>query len=72
MPSTRSIRKNGLPSTVPVGSIQRTLGTGTSVSSATCRMTSYWWSIRYAENTGTSDSVGATRATHRCSTGFPS
>ena len=32
-PSMRSIRKNGVPSTSPVGSIQRTAGTGTSVSS---------------------------------------
>ena len=29
-PSIRSIRKNGVPSTSPVGSIQRTCGTGTS------------------------------------------
>ena len=44
-PSIRSIRKNGVPSTSPVGSIQRTAGTGTSVRSATIRIASYWsWS----------------------------
>ena len=40
MPSTWSIRKNGVPSTSPEFSIQRTRGTGTSVSSPTSRMTS--------------------------------
>ena len=40
MPSTRSIRKNGLPSTSPVVSSQRTRGTATSVSSPTRRITS--------------------------------
>ena len=39
------MRKKGVPSTSPVGSIQRTVGTGTSVSSPTSRMASYWsWS----------------------------
>ncbi len=40
MPETWSIRKNGAPSTLPVESIQRTFGTGTSVNSSTSRMTS--------------------------------
>src|SRR5581483_11335804 len=68
-PSTKSIRKNGAPSTSPVVSIQRTWGTGTSVSSETNRITSNWWSSRYDGNTGTSCAVGATRTTKRCSTG---
>ena len=44
-PSIRSIRKNGVPSTSPVGSISPTAGTGTSVVSPTIRIASYWsWS----------------------------
>lgn len=39
-PSIRSMRKNGAPSNDPVGSRWWTRGTGTSVSSATLRMTS--------------------------------
>ena len=42
------------------------------MSSSTNRMTSYWWSIRYWVNTGTSSAVGATRATHFCSIFLPS
>ena len=72
MPSTWSIRKNGVPSTSPVFSSQRTRGTGTSVSSPARRITSNWWSNRYHGNTGMSASVGATRATHFCSLGEPS
>ena len=72
MPSTWSIRKNGVPSTSPEFSIQRTRGTGTSVSSPTFLMTSNWWSSRYVGKTGTSAADGATLATHFCSTGLPS
>ena len=61
-----------MPSTAPVGSSHRTRGTGTSVISPTSRITSNWWSIRYDENTGTSASAGATRATHFSSCAWPS
>ncbi|CNM92046.1 Uncharacterised protein [Mycobacterium tuberculosis] len=47
-------------------SIQRTRGTGTSVSSPTSRITSNWWSSRYVGNTGTSSAAGAPRATSFC------
>ena len=44
-PSIRSMRKNGVPSTSPVGSKSPTFGTGTSVRSPTIRIASYWsWS----------------------------
>ena len=38
----RSMRKNGVPSTSPVGSKRPTVGTGTSVRSPTIRIASYW------------------------------
>ena len=45
IPSIRSMRKNGVPSTSPVGSKSPTFGTGTSVRSPTIRIASYWsWS----------------------------
>ncbi len=53
-----------MPSTAPVGSIQRTAGTGTSLRSPTSRIASYWSCSRYAGNTGTSSAAGATRATN--------
>src|ERR1700722_7488492 len=71
-PSTKSIKKNGVPKTSPVCSSQRTRGTGTSVSSPTFRITPNWWSSRYVGNTWTSSAVGATRATSFCVTGRPS
>ncbi len=41
IPSIRSMRKNGVPSTSPVGSMNPTAGTGTSVWSPTYLMASY-------------------------------
>ena len=41
-PSIRSMRKNGVPRTSPVGSNSPTFGTGTPVRSPTIRIASYW------------------------------
>ena len=53
-----------MPSTSPVGSIHRTVGTGTSLYAAASRMASNWSCSRYAGKTGTSSAAGATRATN--------
>ena len=53
-----------MPSTSPVGSIQRTVGTGTSLCSPARRIASNWSWRRYAGKTGTSSVAGATRATY--------